>query len=485
MHVQFSERTRVPADLKFRGVTLGQFDGKRWFNRPQEAASHAFKAGEDQVLRVQSATLRNLLNGIDTALVYSIGNVADYRVTMEPIGTNVFFLVTRPASLTGKSRDYQVDGGGSVGYNDPTRQVLSYWGVSVHKGPDLVTRALRPDLATIPRNIADAYLQLPPLDVRIPALAADVTRNATSAFDKAAAIETYLQSNFAYTLQLESAGEDPLAYFLFRRKRGHCEYFASAMAVMLRSIGIPSRIANGFRGGELNDVSGSYVVRARDAHSWVEAYLPGYGWAEFDPTPAADPPPPSAFARLLLYVDAMREFWAEWVINYDFARQTSLGETTVTKSRITFDRLRMWVRANYDHMISEARQTQQWAASHPASFGKWGAAFLVALLLLANLRSLLRMVFRARIARRPARQPRAAAAIWYERMCGLLRRRRGIEKRASQTAEEFAGNIATVELRSRVTGFTEEYERARFGGSAEAASRLPELYDEVEAALKK
>ncbi len=99
-------------------------------------------------------------------------------------------------------------------------------------------------------------------------------------------MEAYLRRNFRYTLNLTGApGRDPLAHFLFETKAGHCEYFASAMAVMLRTIGVPSREVNGFLPGEYNDLAGDYIVRASDAHSWVEAYFPGIGWTTFDPTP--------------------------------------------------------------------------------------------------------------------------------------------------------------------------------------------------------
>jgi len=103
-------------------------------------------------------------------------------------------------------------------------------------------------------------------------------------FDKAVAMESYLRDNFTYTLNLRSKpGDDPLAHFLFETRAGHCEYFASAMAIMLRTLGIPSREVNGFLPGEYNDVAGDYIVRASDAHSWVEAYFPGSGWGDLRP----------------------------------------------------------------------------------------------------------------------------------------------------------------------------------------------------------
>ena len=113
-------------------------------------------------------------------------------------------------------------------------------------------------------------------------MAKQITASVDNNYDKAAAIERYLRTNFGYTLQLpRTVPHDPVANFLFDRKQGHCEYFASSMAIMLRTLGIPSRVVNGFRTGEFNDLTSQYLVRASNAHSWVEAYFPGYGWISF------------------------------------------------------------------------------------------------------------------------------------------------------------------------------------------------------------
>src|SRR6185369_17080850 len=101
----------------------------------------------------------------------------------------------------------------------------------------------------------------------------------------------------------------------------------SSMAVMLRSIGIPARLATGFQSGVYNPVSDLWLVRASDAHSWVEAWIPGRGWTTFDPTPP-DPGATSGLAflnTLSLYMDAAETFWQEWVVTYDIARQGTLA----------------------------------------------------------------------------------------------------------------------------------------------------------------
>ncbi len=146
--------------------------------------------------------------------------------------------------------------------------------------------------------------------------------------ERARAIERRLRADYGYTLELpDHEVADPLAYFLFTRKKGHCEYFASAMTVMLRTAGIPARLATGFQSGVYNPITDFWLVRASDAHAWVEAWIPGRGWTTFDPTP----PDPNrrGFAlltKLGLYLDAAETFWQEWVVSYDISRQGTLAD---------------------------------------------------------------------------------------------------------------------------------------------------------------
>lgn len=123
---------------------------------------------------------------------------------------------------------------------------------------------------------------------RIRQLAVKVTVGAVTPYDKAVAIEAYLRNpnNFTYSLDLPKApdGADPLDYFLFTSKKGYCQFFASAMGDMLRSLGIPTRLVNGFGPGTLDNTTNAMVVRSLDAHTWVESYFPNYGWIPFEPT---------------------------------------------------------------------------------------------------------------------------------------------------------------------------------------------------------
>src|SRR6185503_4403191 len=166
------------------------------------------------------------------------------------------------------------------------------------------------------------------LDPRISQLAHEITRNAPNPYDKARAIETYLKTNFRYTLELKGDDDDPLSDFLFETREGHCEYFATAMAIMLRTLEIPARIVNGFQMGEYNELNNMYTVRESDAHSWVEAYFPrSDSWIEFDPTPAAGINDYSAgglLARLRKYADAMEVFWLDYIVTLDSEEQASI-----------------------------------------------------------------------------------------------------------------------------------------------------------------
>ena len=163
-------------------------------------------------------------------------------------------------------------------------------------------------------------------------MARTLTASATNNYDRAMAIQSYLRNNFQYTLDPPAIEpEDPVGSFLFRSKSGYCEYFAAAMAVMLRTLNVPSRLVNGFQTGSYNRIGKDFVVRARDAHSWVEVYFTGYGWIPFDPTPA-DPHPvlPGEWDD---YVDTAALFWNEWIINYDFGHQVQLAREVEQDSR--------------------------------------------------------------------------------------------------------------------------------------------------------
>lgn len=476
MHIQIDGDHNGQYALHWRGVALSIFDGRNWSNPHTSAPLMRQADGEFAIPFLNQSIPSAQMRGSKQS------HMIHYRVLMEPIGTNIFFLAPWARRVKGPYRALQIDAGGSVSDMDTQRSVSLYEADSDISRPS--SKDLR-EAADVPPQPTSQYLQLPGnLDHRIPQLAVQITASASNSYDKAAALEKYLQTHYAYTLTLLRSPEaDPLANFLFERKQGHCEYFASSMAVMLRTLGIPSRVVNGFRSDEFNDITGNYVIRAKNAHAWVEAYFPGYGWVTFDPTPGGAVGSPQGWSRVMLYLDAAASFWREWVVSYDSTHQHILGQSVLSGTRSSWERARMWAKIRYARLMTLARKSQRLAEHSP---GRWlGAALAltVLLLVLANASRILRFVRMQRLQRHPEGAPDQAAAMWYERMAQYLARR-GIRKSTNQTAQEFVRVIENGRLRAEVGRFTEAYEAARFGDSPDDAHRLPELYEEVEAATK-
>ncbi len=482
MHIQIDGDPHGRYALHWRGVALANFDGINWWN-PREPYLPLYRDpyGRFPVPLFSQGVAQAALARTQAALGRST-RLIHYRVLMEPIGTNVFFLAPWARRVSGAYSSVQIDRSGAVYDLDGQRAVSLYEADSDISTPS--PEQLRGAGNELP-PFSFAYLQLPGLDPRIPRLAAQIAGSAHNSYDKAVALESYLKTHYGYTLQLPSSPvADPLANFLFERKQGHCEYFASSMAIMLRTLRIPSRVVNGFTSDEFNDVTGNYVVRARDAHAWVEAYFPNYGWITFDPTPGGATGSPQGWGRVMLYLDAASSFWREWVISYDSSHQSVLGQTVLTGTRSSMERTRMWARLRYACMLNWARKRQQSAQRAPGSWVSGSVAVVLLLLGLANANRIARMIRARQLQLHPERAPDQAAAMWYERMARYLARR-GVRKSATQTAQEFVRVIADERLRTQVGRFTEAYESARFGNSADDAQRLPQLYDEVELATRK
>lgn len=465
MHIEIQNDTQGLYDLKWRGVALTAFDGRNWSN---SLDSRQLPLSGDGIYQLAPRNRPNLF--------IPSRHTIHYRVMMEPIGTNVFFLAEKPRSLAGNYHPVTIDAAGAVFNLDLDHPINQYSADS--DLPEVDADQVRLASNTVPAG-ADAYLNLPPLDLRIPQLAEQITASSPDNYDKAVALEQYLRSHFGYTLQLPSSvPRDPLANFLFERKQGHCEYFASSMAVMLRTLRIPSRIVNGFRTGEFNDLTGQYVVRASNAHSWVEAYFPGTGWISFDPTPPGSVPSRNGWSRFQLYVDAASSFWREWIINYDASHQRSLGKDATVNSRRFLDDTRRWVERLHDALLRSARRAHTHILHFPLRWLGYSLALVAALMVSLNLPRLIRAARAYRLRANPKRAPRESAALWYDRMVRRMARL-GWQKSPAQTPSDFVEAIQEPVLKLKVANFTRSYESARFGRSATDAESLPQLFQEI------
>jgi protein-glutamine gamma-glutamyltransferase len=477
MHIQIAGDKRGKHALHWRGVALANFDGRNWSNPAVQYDLQPEFGG--------SFPLPWLAQGIGPSYPRagdSAGEIIHYRVLLEPIGTNVFFLAPWGRRIYGSYRAMAVDSGGAIYDADGRHPISSYEADSDISQPSVAH--LRTTGNEFPAFTA-AYLKLPPIDPRIPRLAAQILGSASNEYDKAAAVERYLNTHYGYTLQLlRSPVADPLANFLFERKQGHCEYFASSMAVMLRTLKIPARVVNGFRSDEFNDVTGSYIIRAKNAHSWVEAYFPRYGWITFDPTPGGQVGTPEGWERAMLYLDAAESFWREWIISYDASHQYVLGQVALNSTRSLGERARGWTQEQYERLLNFVRRQQHHAERTPMGWLTGTIAGGLLLVLLANAGRIVRMIRIRSLQSHPERSPQQAASVWYERMARFVAKK-GVTKNTAQTPREFLRAIPYEPLRAKVELFTRAYESARFGNSVDDARRLPGLCEEVELVAKK
>ncbi|HKY31800.1 MAG TPA: DUF3488 and transglutaminase-like domain-containing protein, partial [Candidatus Polarisedimenticolia bacterium] len=295
--------------VRWRGLALDTFDGRswsvgrsdrRWVSRDPDGSFHV---GEP---------LPRGRRGLD------------HEVSMLPVMVPVLF--TAPGAyrivLDGASR-LGLDDGGAIHLESPPLSRFTYRAVAPP-----VEQALLGYAGSIPLGEEErrAHLALPRIDGRIESLARRVAGE-TADFERARRLEDHLRRAYAYSLDVNDAGvTDPLGRFLLEGSPGHCEYFATAMAVMLRYLEIPSRVVNGFLAGEWSPITESFVVRQSDAHSWVEAWIPGRGWVTFDPTPSRGDAVAQAgwLARWRARVDRVELLWDTWVVGLDLLDQQSL-----------------------------------------------------------------------------------------------------------------------------------------------------------------
>src|SRR5690242_1458129 len=478
MRVETGEPVPYP-QLRWRGIALTTFDGRRWYS-PERSPDVLYLSG-DGWIHTREASMAHDQRDI----------MIHYSVLLEPLATEAVFAPANVIALKGNfagESGNSLRGRGPYLFEDATSSLskpvhhsfpLRYTGLS--RLPRWNLGKLRAASTAYPENIERTYLQLPTdFDPRIPELARTITAAAPTPFDKAATLESYLRSHYAYTLDLTGKpGKSPLSHFLFETRAGHCEYFASAMAVMLRSLGIPSREVNGFLPGEFNDLAGDYIVRESDAHSWVEAYFPGNGWVTFDPTPAGPAEQQGLFSRLAMLADWFQLNWNEWVISYDFAHQSVLAQNLQRKSRDWKGSLRAWFTRKQDYGKAWVRN---WQAGHGYLALLFPVA-MVALLIFVRYGWIARIVQGLRLrmwlrAGSPRKANPALASRLYMEFLRLLERR-GFARQASQTPFEFAAAVAEPALAPAVQEFTQLYADARFGGAPCNLPRLRELLAEI------
>ena len=453
MHVRI-EDLQPGGAFRWRGVALDEFTGRGWRKSPAARQTDEKKGGTG-LFRIGTT---EALHHLTTQTVF-----------LEPIESPALFAASRPIAIQGDFPFVRVDAEGSMQTRRHEFERIIYKAVSdtTEPGVALLQRDARPYPATFQR-----YLQLSDaLDPRIEARANAMVANAhaRNRYDEAKAIESQLQQDYGYSLQMRASGPDPLSDFLFNVKTGHCEYFSTAMAVMLRTRGIATRVVNGFLPGEYNDAAGAYTVRQSDAHSWVEVYFPeSQAWVTFDPTPSAgrsEPVRSGLTGQLGKYAEALELIWFQYVVGYDKQEQRSLA-TSLHNHLFAY-------RLTLAEVVSTLRQE---ISARSAAIPLVALTGLTAVLLLFVVRRVRRFGWRRALSLSPLQaNTEATTIVFYERLLALLARR-GVKRDPDLTPLEFASSLGL----QPALAITRAYNRVRFGGQQLSAAELREIESTLE-----
>jgi protein-glutamine gamma-glutamyltransferase len=448
MHVRLDDM-RPGQDIRWRGVALDEYTGRGW------KKSTTARSGVDK---------KNDKGLIPVSTTEALDRLTSQTVFLESIESPVLFAASRPVAIQGDFPTLWIDNEGGV-----QRRKLGF-GRVMYKALSDMTRpnvaALRADNRPYLTSF-QRYLQVPAtVDPRIVARANAMVANAhaRTRYDIAKAIESQLQQDYGYSLEMKASGADPLADFLFNIKAGHCEYFSTAMAVMLRTQGVATRVVNGFLPGEYNDAAGAFSVRQSDAHSWVEVYFPeSRSWVTFDPTPIAgrtEPVHEGFTAQLGKYAAALELFWFQYVVGYDQQEQRSLA-TSLNTRLVSFR----------DFLARLAIGTRNILMTRGRGLVLIGGG-LVGILLLGFFGSRVkRFGWRRGLSLRAVElAPDHSSVLFFERMTTLLARR-GLQRSPDLTPLEFAREANVPPAVSII----DAYNRVRFGGQKLSSRELREI----------
>jgi len=382
-------------DLYWRGIVLEYFDGKSWVTMKKQPAPRSFPG------RLSGRGIKQ-------------------TVYLEPYGNTYLFSLDRPVFVAGqnikRSQDLTYS---STGHIDTRLKydAISVLGDTIWEDDIDVEKYLQ-----IPKNLSPRIIKL------AQGMAMDNKEKTTQV------IFNYLRSNaFTYSLKGLPVSKNPLEDFLFETKSGNCEFFASALAIMLRINGIPARLVGGYRGGYYNDVGQYYIVPQKYAHAWVEAYVKPKGWIRLDPTPAAL----DSFASLAsggnllkfsILMDTLNYYWYVLVINYNLEKQFSILlklRSELRRPHISFTLLRR------------------------GTVLKW----LVMLVLVAGAGFALRVFIKNRV----ISSEQKVLALFLKKM-----EKKGYHKKASQGLEEFTSTITNEKVKESALLFISEFEKLYF-----------------------
>ena len=422
---------RIP-DLRWRGIALDHFDGTTWTREDRKLGA---------VRRPHNGTFQ-------IARPRGTGRFLRQEIYLEALGTSVLFAAPRALSMTIKTDTLIVDGAAAI-WAPPGLTSAQYTVQSELEPPG--PRRGPPFRVWLDPVERDRYLQLPSVAPRVAALGREIAAGSRDDYEAAARLTDHLATKYRYTTVLARTTDlPPVEEFLFARRSGNCEYFAAALAVMLRTLDIPARVVTGFQRGQWNPYGGYFMVRLLDAHSWVEAWIEGTGWVTFDPSPRGAPLTFSGNLPISFYLDALRLRWYRYVVNWSLYDQIRVAGKA-RQTAMAWKPSRAW-------LAGPVNVPRSWIAVAVLAAGAaaavyWGRA-------------------------RPPQRPTAVRTPprFYARALRALARR-GFRPSPGETAREFMQRAsgAVPAWAEPLELLTADYERARFGGAMLTADDLATL----------
>jgi len=371
--------------LYWRGITLEYFEGDEW--------SDIDTGPIDKKIKVEGDTIYQ-------------------TIYLEPYSGTYFFGLDKPVNITGNRNIYKKDD-------------FTFY------AKDILSNRVRYDVISILSDTIEEKIPQNSYYLQLPENISQDIKNLSLSFqsgnelDTVKNVENYLKNgDYRYSLKNLPTSNKPIDEFLFDKKQGNCEYFATSMAIILRVNGIPSRVVAGYRGGVYNDLGNYYILRQSDAHLWVEAYIDNIGWIRFDPTTSLLSEEfisnSKKISKFSLFIDTINYYYNTLIINYDFEKQISL----FNKIREGFKKPEIKISINLKKLSN---------------------------LILVSLLVIFFLFFRVFFKKRSYEEK--ILAIFYKKMEKL-----GFKKKKSEGLEEFLQKIENSKIKESLTNFVFKFE---------------------------
>lgn len=443
-------------DAYWRGLAFDSFDGRRWEITPPSRVSRpgSVKFGIPFGAGVEASNLKQV-------------------IVREPVGSGVLFGAGETRNVSGALLRLETDVNGGLYDSLQANQRIRY--TIDTESRTYSDRDLAQDEAVLPERLGERYVRVPELSPGVATLAAFIVEDGRTDAEKARAIEQHLRQHGQYTDTPPPLGADgessPIEDFLLGDLAGHCEYFASGMVVLARSVGLPARLVNGFAGGRENPLGGFIELTRAEAHAWVEVHYRDAGWVRYDPTPPdlrlRGESELSFLEHLAALGSTMELWWFQRVVDFDSSDQ-------IQALRSAFAMIQKWRGA-------EREATDGTGETNRFDVEDWlGGKTLVGTVLATALLTTFITV-------RRQRKKGTAIPETYAKALALLRRR-GLRRAPEQTAREFAEEVGAAASPAASRAFdrlTEAYLAERFGAhleSPDATHQLAALGRELRAA---